>query len=193
MTQKDLAKRINKDVKTIGNWKRENEELYKLLLYGLEHEKNIKSNKIKAINQQNELVEVNVYENVNASAGYGNNIQELISQKMYFDKNFLKEFFHITNYQELDIIKVIGDSMNPSFKDGEYIIVERETLPKNGDTIIANIEDELYIKKYCKIPFEKWINLESENAEYKPIILDSDEKLQALNVIGIVRSKIKLY
>lgn len=189
MTQEDIARKIGKDVKTLRNWKKSNPELIRLINKALEVENEIINNECT----KSELVEVNLYENVNASAGYGNNIQELVSQKMYFDKNFLNEFFNITNYQELDIIKVIGDSMNPSFKDGEYIIVERVTLPKNGDTIIAKIEDELYIKKYCKIPFEKWINLESENTEYKPIILDSDEKLQALNVIGIVRSKIKLY
>lgn len=144
-------------------------------------------------NKGNDTISVNLYKDVYASAGYGTNNSELIPTKMNFDKEFLREIFNITDFKNLDIMRVIGDSMLPYIKDGEYIFVQREAKPKNGDTIIANIDGELYVKRYYKIPFEKWIKLESDNKDYPDINIDTDEKLNSFFIAGIVKSKIKLY
>lgn len=138
-------------------------------------------------------ITVNLYKDVYASAGYGTNNSEIRPSKMTFDKEFLREIFNITNFNNLDIIRVIGDSMLPYIKDGEYIFVQKDTPVKNGDTIIANIDGELYVKRYYKIPFEKWIKLESDNPNYPCINIDSEDKLNSFQILGIVKSKIKLY
>lgn len=145
------------------------------------------------LKNDNDLISINVYKNVYASAGYGTTNSELVPTKMTFDKEFLKEIFNITNFNNLDIIRVIGDSMLPYIKDGEYIFVQKDIQVKNGDTVIANIDGELYVKRYYKIPFEKWIKLESDNPDYPCINLDTNEKLNSFKIIGIVKSKIKLY
>jgi len=157
-------------------------------------------NKYKLIKSKNFIKEdeksqiaVNLYKDVYASAGYGTTNSELVPTKMTFDKEFLKEIFNITNFNNLDIIRVIGDSMLPHIKDGEFIFIQKDTQVKNGDTVIANIDGELYVKRYYKIPFEKWIKLESDNPDYPCINLDTDEKLNSFKIIGIVKSKIKLY
>lgn len=139
------------------------------------------------------LVNINLYEDIQASAGYGANNDDIIPTKLQFDKNFLKQFFNITKFDNLDIIRVVGDSMLPAIKDGEYIIVERCLSARNGDTVIANIDGELYVKRLYKIPLEQWVRLESENDSYPPIELNTPEKLQAFRIVGIVKSKIKLY
>ncbi|MEF3192449.1 MAG: hypothetical protein K6347_07925 [Campylobacterales bacterium] len=51
----------------------------------------------------------------------------------------------------------------------------------------------MYVKRLNKIPFQKWFRLESENPEYPHIDIDSNEKLEARHIIGVVRCKIKLY
>lgn len=140
-----------------------------------------------------DLVTINLYEDIYASAGYGNHNGDIIPIQMQFDKNFLRSFFNITKFDHLDIIRVVGDSMQPLIRDGEYIIVERNSSAKSGDTVIANIDGELYVKRLQKIPFEPWIKLESENKDYPSIIIDTDDKLKALTIIGIVKSKIKLF
>ena len=145
------------------------------------------------LKKDNDLISVNLYKDVYASAGYGTTNSELVPTKMTFDREFLKEIFNITNFNNLDIIRVIGDSMLPYIKDGEYIFVQKDIQVKNGDTIIANIDGELYVKRYYKIPFEKWIKLESDNPDYPCINLDTNEKLNSFKIIGIVKSKIKLY
>lgn len=145
------------------------------------------------LKKDNDLISVNLYKDVYASAGYGTTNSELVPTKMTFDREFLKEIFNITNFNNLDIIRVIGDSMLPHIKDGEFIFIQKDTQVKNGDTVIANIDGELYVKRYYKIPFEKWIKLESDNPDYPCINLDTDEKLNSFKIIGIVKSKIKLY
>lgn len=140
-----------------------------------------------------EKVFLNYYENIYASAGYGSSNEELVPIKMEFDKNFLEKILNIRRFENLDIIRVVGDSMLPYIKDGEYIIVERSSDAKSGDTVIANIDGELYVKRLKKVPFEKWLKLESENNDYPAIELDTLEKLEAFAIIGIMRSKIKLY
>ncbi len=144
-------------------------------------------------NRNNESINVNLYKDVYASAGYGTINSELVPTKMNFDKEFLREIFNITNFNNLDIIRVIGDSMLPHIKDGEFIFIQKDTQVKNGDTVIANIDGELYVKRYYKIPFEKWIKLESDNPDYPCINLDTEDKLNSFKIIGIVKSKIKLY
>lgn len=139
------------------------------------------------------LVTINLYEDIQASAGYGANNDDIVPVKLQFDKNFLKQFFNITKFENLDIIRVVGDSMLPAIKDGEYIIVERCINARNGDTVIANIDGELYVKRLYKIPLEQWVRLESENDSYPPIELNTPEKLQAFRIVGVVKSKIKLY
>ena len=140
-----------------------------------------------------ESININLYDDIYASAGYGANNHDIVPIKLQFDKNFLSQILGITRFDNLDIIRVVGDSMLPAIKDGEYIIVEKNSSAKNGDTIIARIEDELYVKRYQKMPFEKWIKLESENNFYPAIELNTQDKLDALTIVGVVRSKIKLY
>lgn len=141
----------------------------------------------------NNLVTINLYEDIYASAGYGTNNGDVVPTKVQFDKNFLTQFFNIRRYDNLDIIRVIGDSMEPLIKDGEYIIVERAIEAKNGDTVIANINGELYVKRFHAHPLRKWIKLISENDMYGVIELDEPSDIAKLSIVGIVKSKIKLF
>ncbi len=142
---------------------------------------------------QNNVVSLNFYDNIYASAGYGAINDHIQPTKMDFDRNFLEKVLGIKKFDRLDIIRVVGDSMLPSIRDGEYMILESGANAKNGDTVIANIKGELYIKRLSKTPFQKWFRLESENAEYQHIDIDSNEKLEACSIVGVVRCKIKLY
>lgn len=155
--------------------------------------KKVNNIETKSETTKSDLVTINLYEDVQASAGYGANNDDIVPVKLQFDKNFLKQFFNITRFDNLDIIRVVGDSMLPAIKDGEYIIVERSLSARNGDTVIANIDGELYVKRLYKIPLEQWVRLESENDSYPPIELNTPEKLQAFRIVGVVKSKIKLY
>ncbi|MGP1580187.1 MAG: S24 family peptidase [Wolinella sp.] len=144
-------------------------------------------------NLASDMVVLNLYEDIYASAGYGTENSDTRPTPMTLGRAFLEKVLGITCFKKLDIIRVSGDSMLPLIQDGEYIIVERETDARNGDTVIANINGELYVKRLHKEPFSEWVRLESENKEYLPIEINTPERLECLKIIGVVRSKIKLF
>lgn len=189
VTQPALAEYLGVSVRQIGNFENGKTPIKDLYAEKISSFFRLDGNKPEI----SDLVTINLYEDIQASAGYGANNDDIVPVKLQFDKNFLRQFFNITKFDNLDIIRVIGDSMLPAIKDGEYIIVERGFTARNGDTVIANIDGELYVKRLYKIPLEQWVRLESENDSYPPIELNTPEKLQAFRIVGVVKSKIKLY
>lgn len=186
-----LSKELGlKSNSSISNWRKSGiiPEKWKNI-----YSENMSKIKQKRTNENNNLITVNLYEDIYASAGYGNLNCDIEPIKMQFDKNFLTQVFNITRFDKLDIIRVVGDSMLPLIYDGEYIILDRTDNVKSGDTVVAIIDGELYVKLFKKIPYEKTIILESHNKDYPSINIDTDEKLDCLKIIGIVKSKIKLY
>lgn len=211
-TQKGLSNALSASEPYITKWKKQgyipdeyidryNTRFSEFFTAPSELEQKETNNLLKDINIINQalnckatnLVSINYYEDIYASAGLGSYAEEYMPIVMEFDKNFLEKILNVKRFDNLDIIRVTGDSMLPYIKDGEFIIVERCSEAKSGDTVIANIDGELYVKRLKKVPFEKWLILESENHEYSPIELNTMAKLEALTIIGIMRSKIKLY
>jgi DNA polymerase V len=64
-------------------------------------------------------------------------------------------------------IRVVGDSMTPLIHPGALLLVDRMVETKDGDVVIARINDELCVKK-LRIE-EDGIWLLSENEIYAPI------------------------
>lgn len=199
----EFCKRYDIKPNTLSTWKKREKIPYELIM-DISQNENIPIDYIllgvpQEQNQDNDtnicsdVVSINFYDDIFASAGYGNHAYENQPAVLEFDKSFLENILNIKKFDRLDIIRVVGDSMLPSIKDGEYIIVERDSEARNGDTVIANIDGELYVKRLNKIPLSPYIILESENENYRPIELDTDEKLQMCNILGVVRCKIKLY
>ena len=155
--------------------------------------------KIGQMHQENQLsmvgdnlVSINFYPDIYAAAGYGSiNEYGLNPEVMTFDKRFLQEMLNARSLNNLDIIRVMGDSMEPFIQNGEYVILERSQEALNGETVIANIHGQVYIKRFHADPFKKWIKLVSDNEVYGDITLDTQEHMNALSIVGIVRAKIK--
>lgn len=86
-------------------------------------------------------------------------------------------------------LRVDGDSMEPEFHEGEYVVVSPNTQWENGDyVVIANCNDEKALKK-IKVNKDH-IVLISLNPKYEPIILSKNENPR---VIGKVVRKVKKY
>lgn len=71
---------------------------------------------------------------------------------------------------KLFILKVKGDSMiNIGFLEGDYVIVSQQNTARNGDIVVALIDDSATVKTFYK---EKdHIRLQPENDNYDPILL----------------------
>jgi repressor LexA len=94
------------------------------------------------------------------------------------------EYIHNTNKQTF-MLRVKGESMiNVGIFDGDLVIVEETHTARNGDTVVALIEDSATVKTFYK---EKdYIRLQPENDTMDPIIVTNCEILG--KVIGLFRS-----
>lgn len=73
--------------------------------------------------------------------------------------------------KELFALKVKGESMLwAGILDGDIVIVERTPSAKNGEIVVALIEDEATVKTFYKE--NGHFRLQPENDAYQPIIVD---------------------
>jgi len=86
--------------------------------------------------------------------------------------------------QETFMLKVKGESMiNAGIFDGDTILVQKQSYAKNGDFVVALIEDSVTVKTFYK---EKdYYRLQPENDYMEPIIVPDVEILG--KVIGLFR------
>ncbi|MCE9499741.1 MAG: transcriptional repressor LexA [Leptospira sp.] len=65
-------------------------------------------------------------------------------------------------------LRVIGDSMiDAGIQNGDIAIIQKKDTARNGDIIVALVEDEATLKTYFKE--SDHIRLEPSNSKYKPI------------------------
>jgi repressor LexA len=82
------------------------------------------------------------------------------------------------------MLTVKGDSMiNAGIFDNDYVLVRQQQHAKNGDIVVALIEDEATIKTFYKE--NNHIRLQPQNAAMMPIIV-YDVKILG-KVIGVFR------
>lgn len=72
---------------------------------------------------------------------------------------------------ETFILKVKGESMiNVGFFEDDYLIIEKQNTAKNGDIVVALIDDSVTVKRYFKE--DGHIRLQPENDHMDPIIVN---------------------
>lgn len=85
---------------------------------------------------------------------------------------------------ETYMLTVQGESMiNIGIFDGDYVLVKKTNIAKNGDIIVALVEDSATVKTFYRE--EGVFRLQPENDSMKPIILNDVEVLG--RVIGVFR------
>lgn len=86
--------------------------------------------------------------------------------------------------KELFILKVKGESMiNAGIYDGDYVIIEKTNSARNGEKVLALIEDEATIKTFYK---EKdRYRLQPENDNMEPFYFDKVDILG--KIVGLYR------
>ena len=82
------------------------------------------------------------------------------------------------------VLRVKGDSMmNASILDGDLVVVKQQETAKNGEIVVARIEDEATVKRFFR---EKGhVRLQPENDAFEPIISHDVHVLG--KVVGVLR------
>jgi repressor LexA len=80
-------------------------------------------------------------------------------------------------------LKVKGDSMiEEGIFDGDYVIIKPNPSPRNGEIVVALLEDgSATLKRFYKENGK--FRLQAANKEYKPIVLDQYEDIQIQGVV----------
>jgi len=85
---------------------------------------------------------------------------------------------------ETFMLKVKGDSMiNAGIFDQDKILIQKQSHAKNGDYVVALLDDEVTVKTFYKE--NGYIRLQPENDAMEPIIVDDVQILGV--VIGLFR------
>lgn len=81
------------------------------------------------------------------------------------------------------LLRVKGDSLKDAYIfSGDIVIVNPNLEPKNGQIVVAVLDDAAVVKRFYKKKNE--IELVSENPDYKPIVID--KKYPSFKLVGIV-------
>lgn len=86
------------------------------------------------------------------------------------------------------VLKIKGDSMiEDHLCDGDYVVIERRESARNGETVVALIDEaEATLKKFYKESGK--IKLQPANSEMKPRLLEANRVRVQGVVIGVIRS-----
>ena len=130
---------------------------------------------------KNELEEIPVFSNIAAGEPI------LINDKL--EDTFILPKLWVRSSNSKFILRVKGDSMiNANINDGDFVLIEQNPAPLNGDIVAVNIEGSATLKR-IKAEEER-ILLLPENEKYDPIIINREDEFYILGkAIGIISSK----
>ncbi|MDF7670157.1 transcriptional repressor LexA [Orbaceae bacterium ESL0721] len=108
--------------------------------------------------------------------------QEHIEQQFQIDPNLFKPRADF-------LLRVKGMSMKDiGIVDGDLLAVHKTEEVRNGQVVVARIDDEVTVKRFSRVG--KQVTLLAENEEFSPIKVDLSEHDFAIEgiAVGIIRS-----
>ncbi len=86
---------------------------------------------------------------------------------------------------DLCVIEVIGDSMEPTLRTGDTVLVDRsQRMPSRRDGMyVLNNDGELQVKRVSAHPVTRLFTISSDNPAYKP---RDDIPPESIDIVGLV-------
>ena len=85
-------------------------------------------------------------------------------------------------------LKVRGDSMiDAHIEDGDIVVVERKEVARDGDTVIALIDESEATLKIYRTQGDGRVRLEPRNEALKPMVFDAARVRIQGSVVGVLR------
>ena len=86
--------------------------------------------------------------------------------------------------------RVRGDSMSPTYLDGDVLFVRGQPTAEEGVAAVVLIDDSATVKRVCRTP--EGLTLIADNPEYPPMKLRFDEH-EHLHILGVVVGYLRTY
>lgn len=85
-------------------------------------------------------------------------------------------------------LRVRGDSMiDAHIEDGDVVVVERKEVARDGDTVIALVDDAEATLKIFRSQSDGRVRLEPRNESLKPMVFDASRVRIQGTVVGVLR------
>ena len=123
---------------------------------------------------------------VYASAGHGTDstAQDLI-KGISLSGSFLRSLPGVISLRNLHIIRVIGDSMEPTIEKNGYVLIDGSQRSITADSIYCiQAENQIFVKRVQR-SLDGSITLISDNSQYQPMRIQK-EFLENAQIIGRV-------
>ena len=88
------------------------------------------------------------------------------------------------------LLRVRGDSMvNAGILDGDLLVVHKTTEARNGDIVVARIDEEVTVKRLQRGRARNVLHLIAENPAYEPIEVDLGARAFTIEglAVGVIR------
>lgn len=154
------------------------------LLHGTEDQK-INDISIQSLAQENveylsNSVSIPIL-NASGSMGIGNEMtdQELVVEVLRVSKSWVdKTLGQITGLENLSFIHAIGDSMMPTFNDGDILLVDSGVKHVSSDSVyVLSAHDRLFIKRVRR-RLDGTFEISSDNPSVKTVdVLNGDHQV----------------
>ncbi len=128
------------------------------------------------------IITVKYFRNINSSAGAGAFNYEECFERLCIDSEVVKKLGGEKNIKNIEVINVLGDSMEPTLKDKSLIFIDRnKTIIEEDEIYVINTDQGILVKKLQIKPYE-FVELVSTNNIY------SNQKVSCkdIKVIGKV-------
>lgn len=115
---------------------------------------------------------------IEASMGHGVSQleHENVIMNMVVNENWLRRNATFSSPENLAIVTGIGDSMRPTFEDGDPLLVDRGVADIRLDAIyVLSLNDELFIKRIQRRP-DGTVLMISDNRAYEPYHIQDAER-----------------
>lgn len=121
-----------------------------------------------------------------ASCGNGNVVETAtIVRLIEVNKAWIHRFCGTANLRSLNIISISGDSMMPTLKDGDFIVVDISAKHAYTDAMFAYmLDDDLFVKRFQRTG--RNLTIRSDNPLYPPVVLTPEDMEHGFKVIGRV-------
>jgi SOS-response transcriptional repressor LexA len=101
--------------------------------------------------------------------------------KLYLPNNWISN-------KKVFLLKVRGESMiGANIKEDDFVLVVKQSSADVRDIVVASLGDKAVLKRYNKIGNN--VLLLSENKDYEPILIETEQAKILGKVIGILKVK----
>lgn len=118
-----------------------------------------------------------------ASAGGGTCGGAVAIKLIELFKDWVNRNLVITSFNNLAIFPIKGDSMTPTFNNGDVGLIDRGFSEVDDDAIyVVSLDNHIFIKRFQRLPGNK-LKMISDNRAYDPVELSDQDNFKVIGKV----------